>query len=120
MYLCALPVFICLPALSVCICICICLLAPSVCICVPPPPPRPAHPPQLHRIVISRQSPDALLGLPGVLCVIGASREKGHEKADIPVHVFGPEGTCEFLNTMYDVSESVSMNMNMDTSRDDT
>lgn len=39
-----------------------------------------------------------------MLCVIGASREKGHEKADIPVHVFGPQGTCEFLSTMYDVS----------------
>lgn len=59
---------------------------------------------QMHRIVVSRQTPDALLGLPGVLCVIGSSREKGHEKADIPVHVFGPEGTCEFLSTMYDVS----------------
>jgi ribonuclease BN (tRNA processing enzyme) len=59
---------------------------------------------QLHRIVVSQQSPDALLGLPGVLCVIGSSREKGHEKADIPVHVFAPEGTCEFLSTMYDVS----------------
>ena len=64
-----------------------------VCLCV-----------QLHRIVISRQAPDALLGLPGVLCIIGASRERGHETADIPVHVFGPEGTCEFLLTMYDVS----------------
>jgi len=67
--------------------------------------PRPASAAmQMHRIVISRQTPDALLGLPGVLCVIGSSREKGHEKADIPVHVFGPEGTCEFLSTMYDVS----------------
>jgi ribonuclease BN (tRNA processing enzyme) len=60
---------------------------------------------QLHRVVVTRQSPDALLGLPGVLCVIGSSREKGHEKADIPIHVFGPEGTCDFLATMYDVSD---------------
>lgn len=72
-----------------------CLLRPCLCCCLPP---------QMHRIVVSRQSPDALLGLPGVLCIIGASREKGHEKADIPVHVFGPEGTTEFLSTMYDVS----------------
>lgn len=73
----------------------------------PPPPPRllPLLR-QMHRIVISRQAPDALLGLPGALCVIGASREKGHEVADIPVHVFGPEGTAEFLAAIYTVSLS--------------
>jgi hypothetical protein len=58
----------------------------------------------MHRLVITRQSPDAMLGLPGALCVIGASREKGHEAADIPVHVFAPEGTADFLATMYAVS----------------
>lgn len=53
--------------------------------------------------MISRQAPDALLGLPGLLCIVGASREKGHETADIPVHVFGPEGTTEFVSTMFEV-----------------
>lgn len=60
---------------------------------------------QMHRIVITRQAPDAMLGLPGVLCVIGASREKGHEVADTPVHVYGPAGTAEFLSTLYEVGQ---------------
>jgi hypothetical protein len=58
---------------------------------------------QMHRVVITRQAPDAMLGLPGCLCVIGSSREKGHETADIPVHVFGPPGTGDYLSTMYEV-----------------
>jgi hypothetical protein len=57
----------------------------------------------MHRVVISRQAPDAMLGLPGALCVMGSSREKGHEVADIPIHVFAPPGTGEFLSTLYEV-----------------
>ena len=58
---------------------------------------------QMHRVVISRQAPDAMLGLPGALCVMGSSREKGHEVADIPIHVFAPPGTGDFLSTLYEV-----------------
>eukprot|EP00775_Hariotina_reticulata_P008228 gene8228-8418_t len=32
--------------------------------------------------------------------------EKGHEQADIPVHVFAPEGTADFLSTMYSCSDT--------------
>jgi ribonuclease Z len=62
----------------------------------------------MHRVVVTRQAPDAMLGLPGCLCVIGSSREKGHETADIPVHVFGPPGTGDYLSTMYEVRRLAS------------
>lgn len=60
---------------------------------------------QLHRFVITRQTPEAVLGLPGVLCSTGGSREKGHEVADIPIHVYAPEGTAALLTTMYQVRQ---------------
>ncbi len=47
-----------------------------------------------------------MLGLPGLLCVINASRERGHESADIPVHVYGPAGTADFLAAMMRVSQT--------------
>ncbi len=40
---------------------------------------------------------DMFLGLPGMLCTISASREKGHENADTPVHVYGPQGLADFI-----------------------
>lgn len=47
--------------------------------------------------------PDNLLGLPGLLCTVSSSRVRGHETADIPVHVYGPEGLAEFIAGMFKV-----------------
>jgi ribonuclease Z len=52
------------------------------------------------RVFITCMSADCLLGLPGLLCTISASREKGHEMADIPVHLYGPPGLTEYTNTV--------------------
>lgn len=49
---------------------------------------------------------EAVLGLPGLMCTINASRERGHEFADIPVHVYGPPGTAAFLVAMMRVSQT--------------
>ncbi|PNH05146.1 hypothetical protein TSOC_008557, partial [Tetrabaena socialis] len=40
------------------------------------------------------------------MCTISASRERGHEGSDIPVHVYGPPGTADFLATMMRVSHT--------------
>jgi ribonuclease Z len=60
---------------------------------MPPPPP----PPQMDRIFISSMSSDAVLGLPGMLCTMSSSREKGLEAADTPVHLYGPPGLVDFV-----------------------
>lgn len=59
---------------------------------------------QVFRIFISSLSPERVLGLPGIICTIGAAREKGHENADIPVHVYGPPGLAAFLTSVFEVS----------------
>lgn len=40
---------------------------------------------------------DNIQGLPGMLCTISASREKGHEAADMPLHVYGPAGVADYI-----------------------
>jgi ribonuclease BN (tRNA processing enzyme) len=61
---------------------------------------------RIERIFISSMSPDNVLGLPGMLCTISASRAKGHENADYPVHVYGPKGLIDFVNTTLSVSNT--------------
>ncbi|KAG1660663.1 hypothetical protein FOA52_006824, partial [Chlamydomonas sp. UWO 241] len=41
-----------------------------------------------------------------LLCTISAARERGHEVTDIPVHVYGPPGLTDYLNTMMQVSNT--------------
>ena len=55
---------------------------------------------KLYRILLTSLDPDCLTGLPGLLCTISASKERGHETADIPIHIYGPPGTADFLSTM--------------------
>lgn len=64
------------------------------------------RPSKVFRIFISRLSPECLLGLPGLMCSIGASRVRGHATADIPVHIYGPSGIAEFLCTIFKVGVS--------------
>lgn len=52
---------------------------------------------QIDRFFISSLSYEAVLGLPGMLCTLGMGREKGHETADMPVHIYGPPGLVDFL-----------------------
>ncbi|KAI3438563.1 hypothetical protein D9Q98_000990 [Chlorella vulgaris] len=61
---------------------------------------------KLERIFVSSLASDNIMGLPGMLCTISASREKGHENADTPVHVYGPQGLADFINTMLSVSRT--------------
>jgi ribonuclease Z len=61
---------------------------------------------RIDRIFISSMDPESVLGLPGMLCTISASRSKGHEAADIPVHVFGPPGLVSFVSSMLAVSRT--------------
>ncbi len=58
---------------------------------------------QMVRIFISSRSPERMLGLPGLICTLSSAREKGHEVADIPIHIYGPSGTAEFLASMFQV-----------------
>ncbi len=50
--------------------------------------------------------PESVLGLPGMLCTISASRSKGHEAADVPVHVYGPPNLVQFVSSMLAVSRT--------------
>lgn len=61
---------------------------------------------RIERVFISSMAPEAVLGVPGMLCTISASREKGHEAADIPIHVYGPPGLVSFVSTMLSVSRT--------------
>ncbi|KAG2432584.1 hypothetical protein HXX76_008928 [Chlamydomonas incerta] len=63
-------------------------------------------PSKIFRIFLTSLAPEAVLGLPGLMCTINASRERGHELADIPVHVYGPPGTAAFLVSMMRVSQT--------------
>lgn len=58
------------------------------------------------RVLYTRCTTECTLGVPGMLCTINASRERGHELTDIPVHVYGPAGTADFLATMMRVSKT--------------
>jgi ribonuclease Z len=61
---------------------------------------------RLDRIFLGSMSPEAVLGLPGMLCTLSASREKGLEASDIPVHVYGPPGLVQFVSSMLAVSRT--------------
>ncbi|KAL4425848.1 hypothetical protein ABPG75_009864 [Micractinium tetrahymenae] len=61
---------------------------------------------KLERIFISSLAADNIAGLPGMLCTISAAREKGHEAADIPLHVYGPPGLADYINAMLSVSRT--------------
>lgn len=61
---------------------------------------------RMDRIFISSLSPDCILGIPGMLCTIGASRLRGHENADIPIHLYGPQGLVDFIDAMMTVSNT--------------
>ncbi|GLC58527.1 hypothetical protein PLESTB_001370800 [Pleodorina starrii] len=63
-------------------------------------------PSKIYRIFLTSLEPEAVLGLPGLMCIINSSRERGHEIADIPVHVYGPPGTADFLAAMMRVSHT--------------
>jgi hypothetical protein len=52
---------------------------------------------RVDRVFLSSISTDAVLGLPGMLCTVSASKLKGHEAADFPVHVYGPRGLVQFV-----------------------
>ena len=65
---------------------------------------------RIERILVSSMDPEAVLGLPGMLCTISASRSKGHEAADIPVHVYGPPGLVGFVSSMLAVSRTYLRN----------
>lgn len=61
------------------------------------------RPSKVFRILISRLTPECVLGLPGLVCTLGASRARGHAHTDIPVHLYGPPGVAEYLNTVFKV-----------------
>ena len=61
---------------------------------------------RIDRIFVSSMDPESVLGVPGMLCTISASRSKGHEAADIPIHVYGPPGLVGFVSSMLSVSRT--------------
>ncbi|GLI65282.1 hypothetical protein VaNZ11_008774, partial [Volvox africanus] len=63
-------------------------------------------PSKIYRIFLTSLEPESVLGLPGLMCIINSSRERGHEIADIPVHVYGPPGTADFLGAMMRISHT--------------
>jgi ribonuclease Z len=58
---------------------------------------------KVHRIFVTSMTADCVAGLPGLLCTISASRETGHEAADIPVHLYGPPGLAEYISMVLKV-----------------
>ncbi len=52
---------------------------------------------RIDRMFISSMALENTLGLPGMLCTISSSRLRGHELADIPLHLYGPQGLAEFI-----------------------
>ncbi len=62
-------------------------------------------PSKLSRIFITRLAPETLLGLPGLLCTVSAARVKGHEKTDLPLHIYGPRGLADYLDTIFKVRD---------------
>lgn len=62
------------------------------------------RPAKVFRIFLTSMSADRVLGLPGLLCSLAASRVRGAEKTDIPIHVYGPPGVADYLATMFQVS----------------
>lgn len=61
---------------------------------------------KIFRIFITSLSSDCLLGLPGLLCTISSAREVGHEQTDLPIHLFGPPGLTEYVDTVLRVSNT--------------
>ena len=55
----------------------------------------------MFRIFVASLRAERVLGLPGLICTIGAARMHGHEVSDIPVHVYGPPGLAEFVASVY-------------------
>ncbi|KXZ50002.1 hypothetical protein GPECTOR_18g157 [Gonium pectorale] len=64
------------------------------------------RPSKIFRIFLTSLAPESVLGLPGLMCTINSARERGHELSDIPVHVYGPPGTADFLASMMRVSQT--------------
>lgn len=64
------------------------------------------RPGKITRLFVTSLSPDVIQGLPGMICTISASREHGHKSSDTPVHVYGPSGISEFIETMFRVSQT--------------
>ncbi|GAX80820.1 hypothetical protein CEUSTIGMA_g8255.t1 [Chlamydomonas eustigma] len=61
---------------------------------------------KVHRIFVTSMTADCVAGLPGLLCTISASRESGHEAADIPVHLYGPPGLAEYISMVLKISNT--------------
>lgn len=61
---------------------------------------------RIDRVFLGSMTPEAVLGVPGMLCMLSASREKGHENADYPVHVYGPPGLVAFVSSMLSLSRT--------------
>ncbi len=64
------------------------------------------RPTKVHRVLLTSRSPERVMGLFGVLCVISAARLRGHEFSDVPLQVVGPSGTAELLSTVLGVSDT--------------
>lgn len=64
------------------------------------------RPGKISRIFLTSANGDGLLGVPGILCTIAASREQGTVSADQPVHVYGPQGTGQFLTSFMELSDT--------------
>ncbi len=62
-----------------------------------------AHTSKAYRVFVTSMTPECVAGLPGLLCTISASREAGHEIADIPVLLYGPPGLADFIGTVLKV-----------------
>ncbi|GMH33297.1 hypothetical protein BSKO_01131 [Bryopsis sp. KO-2023] len=64
------------------------------------------RPGKITRLFITGISAELILGIPGMICTIGCSRERGHSVADIPLHIYGPPGLAEFIESFLDVSQT--------------
>ena len=61
---------------------------------------------RVDRIFVTSMSPEAVLGLPGMLCTLSSSRDASLAHSDLPVQVFGPPGLVAFVSSMLSVSRT--------------
>ncbi len=61
---------------------------------------------KVYRVFITCMSADCLVGLPGLLRAVSASRTLGNESTNIPVHLYGPPGLTAYVNAVMQVRAS--------------
>ena len=64
------------------------------------------RPSKISRLFLTGTSSELTMGLPGLLCALGAAREHGHEIANVPLQIYGPVGLAAFVQIFMEVTDT--------------